>query len=368
MAMALSRPAADDFALAMDHPAVEQLDADGAHSIASDATQAEIDVAKVQGGPAANGAAPQGATASASQNAATLGADEVLAKQSSQSPASTGAKSLDSAAQSTQARPTRFTTLEEEEAIRRAQQQRSWLLLAGQLAVTVAVLGAIGWIAWYLSRPPSADALYSTVMSRIEADETGSLVRVENEVNDFIKRFPDDPRVNQFKEFKDRIELNKLERTLERRARGNASAMPALLPAEQLYLRATSAADSDPDHALKLLESLVNLYGPAEPARDPNVPRHATRKDSNTDAGARAADVVLLAERRMKTLRADLEHLREKDLAMLNERLAVAEKLEKTEADRAAGIYKAIIDLHHDDPWAEAIVTKARTRLAELKK
>src|SRR5262245_52341412 len=262
MAMALSRPAADDFALAMDHPA-ERLEADGGPSIASDATQAEIDVAKLQSGQQADGDAPRGVTAPASQNAATLAADEILAKPPSQPPQSTDAKTADPAAQPTLARPTRFTTIEEEEAIRRAQQQRSWLLLAGQLAATVAVLGTIGWIAWHLSRPPSADTLYSTVMSRIEADETGSLVRVENEVNDFIKRFPDDPRVSQFEDFKERIELNKLERTLERRARGNATAMPVLLPAEQLYLRAVSASDSDPDKALGLLESLVNLYGPA---------------------------------------------------------------------------------------------------------
>lgn len=367
MAMALSRPAADDFELPMDHPGAERLGANGAALLASDATQAEIDVAKPQAGSGAKGASPRDLTASASQNAATLGADEVLAKQASSSSASADAKVADSGGPAALARPTRFTTVEEEEAIRRAQQQRSWLLLAGQLAATLAVLGTIGWAAWHLSRPPSADALYSTVMSRIEADETGSLVRVETEVNDFIKRFPNDPRVSQFEEFKDRIELNKLERTLERRARGNATAMPVLLPAEQLYLRAASIADSDPDQALKLLESLMNLYGPAEANDGPEAQR-AAKKDSKIDTARRTADVVQLAERRMKTLRADVDRLREKDLAALNERLAAAEKLEQTEADRAMGIYKAIIDLHHDDAWAEAVVTKARTRLTEMKK
>jgi serine/threonine-protein kinase len=367
MAMALSRPAADDFELPMDHGAEERLGANGASLIASDATQAEIEVAKLQDGSGARGAAPRDLTASASQNAATLGADEALAKQASSGAASGGAKTVDLGIPSTLTRPTRFTTVEEEEANRRAQQQRSWLLLAGQLAVTVAILGAIGWAAWHVSRPPSANALYATIMSRIEADETGSLVRVETEVNEFIKRFPNDPRVRQLEEFKDRIELNKLERTLERRSRGNATAMPVLLPAEQLYLRAASVADSDPDQALKLLESLVNLYGPAEPSETTKA-SHAARNEPKVDGTARTAGVVQLAERRMKTLRVDVDRLREKDLAALNERLAVAEKLEKREADRAVGIYKAIIDLHHDDAWAESIVAKARSRMAELKK
>ena len=35
---------------------------------------------------------------------------------------------------------------------------------------------------------------------------------------------------------------------------------------------------------------------------------------------------------------------------------------------QAAAIYQAIIDLHQGDTWAEAIVAKARSRMAELKK
>ncbi len=94
--------------------------------------------------------------------------------------------------------------------------------MAGQLAAIAAVLAAIGGIAWYLSRPPSADKLYHSVISRIDSDEGGSLVRVENEVNDFIARYPEDPRVGQFERYKERIELDKLERKLQRKSRETA--------------------------------------------------------------------------------------------------------------------------------------------------
>ena len=168
-------------------------------------------------------------TSPASQNAATLAADEVLAKQASQIAGSTIAPNADALRQAALNRPTRFTTVEEEEALRRAQQQRSWLVMAGQLAATVAVLGMIGAIAWHLSRPPRRTSLYASVMSRVESDEGGSLLRVENEVNDFIARFPDDPRVDQFERYKERIELDKLERKLQRKTRGSAATDPTLL-------------------------------------------------------------------------------------------------------------------------------------------
>jgi hypothetical protein len=63
-----------------------------------------------------------------------------------------------------------------------------------------------------------------------------------------------------------------------------------------------------------------------------------------------------------------LNRQRQSELASLNERLSVAEKLAPTDASRAAAIYQAIIDLHQSDKWAESVVARARSRLAELKK
>jgi serine/threonine-protein kinase len=368
MAMALSRPASDDFALAGDHPHNDQAADDAIQSLAIDATHAESDGAKSQNDRDAKDHAVRSATSPASQNAATLAAEEVLAKQASQPLGSSVAPSADSLRQAVLNRPTRFTTVEEEEALHRAQQQRSWLMMAGQLAATAVVLGTIGGIAWHLSRPPSADKLYASVMWRIDSDEGGSLIRVENEVNDFIARYPQDPRTGQFERYKERIELDKLEHKLQRKARGNAALDPSLLPPEQLYLRAAGMADSAPDKALALLESMVNLYGAADSADTSAVQGPAGKKDPGHENVARTADVVQLARRRIETMRADLNRQRERELASLNERLAAAEKLATKDAARAAAIYQAIIDLHQGDSWAESVVAQARSRMAELKK
>jgi hypothetical protein len=240
--------------------------------------------------------------------------------------------------------------------------------MAGQLAATAVVLGTIGGIAWHLSRPPSADKLYASVMSRIDSDEGGSLIRVENEVNDFIERYPQDPRAGQFERYKEQIELDKLEHKLQRKSRGNAAIDPSLLPSEQLYLRAAGIADSAPDKALAMFESMVDLYGATDSADTSAVQGSAGKKDPGRENDARTADVVQLARRRIETMRADLKRQRERELASLNERLGAAEKLATTDAARAAAIYQAIIDLHQDDTWAESVVALARSRLAELKK
>lgn len=368
MVNALSRPASDDFALAGDHPDSDQAADDAIQALSIDATQAESHRSSSQNGREAKDNSFRSATSPASQNAATLGADEVLAKQASQMAGSTIAPNAEALRQAALNRPTRFTTIEEEEALRGAQQQRSWLVMTGQLAATVAVLSAIGAFAWHLSRPPSADTLYESVMSRIDSDEGGSLVRVENEVNDFIARFPEDPRVSQFEGYKERIELNKLERKLQRKTRGSTATVSSLLPAEQLYLRASGMADLEPDKSLMMLESIVNLYGAGDSTESSTTKVAAGKKDPEREAAARTADVVQLAKRRMETIRADWDRQRERELADLNDRLDVAEKLAAKDAGRAAGIYQAIINVHQDDTWAQSVVAKARSRMAELKK
>ena len=368
MAMALSRPAADDFALAGDHPDSAQAAEDANQSLAIETTQVESGEVSPKTSHTSIERSMRSATSPASQNAATLAADEVLSRQVPQFSGSAIVPNANTLRQATLNRPTHFTTVEEEEATRREQQQRSWLLIAGQLVVTAAVLSAIGAIAWHLSRPPSADKLYASVMSRIDSDEGGSLAQVENEVNDFIARYPDDPRVGQFKRYKERIELDKLERKLQRKTRGSAATDPTLLPSEQLYLRAAAMADAAPDSSLAMLESMVNLYGVDSPRGTPAGQSGTSKKGRGNDETARTADVVQLARRRIDTMRLELNRQRQRELTALNERLGAAEKLATTDASRATAIYQAIIDLHQSDKWAESVVARARSRMAELKK
>jgi hypothetical protein len=117
-----------------------------------------------------------------------------------------------------------------------------------------------------------------------------------------------------------------------------------------------------------MLESMVNLYGSIDSANTSSAQGETSKKDARRDDAARTADVVQLAKRRIETMRAEWNRQRERDIADMNDRLALAERLATTDAARAAGIYQAIIDLHQGDTWAESVVAKARTGLAALKK
>ncbi|MCI0335579.1 MAG: serine/threonine protein kinase [Planctomycetes bacterium] len=350
MVIALSRPAADDFALAGEHSPDPHLDSGIAKLHAIEAAQVEGPARSKSVAPAdARSGLPPGM---ATQDAATLAAEDAGVSRQTGGKAPALAAAADGAATQVLERPTRFTTIEEEEARLQAQHQRSWLLIVGQLAALAAVLGGMGAFAVYLSRPPSADELYTIVSDRGDGDDGASLGSVEREINKFLALYPDDPRADKLHRYKQQIELDKLERQLRRQARDSGSADPSLLPAEQLYLRAADLANSSPDEAVTMFQALVDLYGPTAPGKADN------------DVSA----IVELAKQRLASLRADLTKSHERQLAALRERLDVAEKLSKTNPQQASAMYRAIIELYQSNDWAHEIVEPARNRLEELNK
>lgn len=369
LVMALTRPAADDFALASDQSAIDRRNADLHASLSIEATQAEAEPENPHTGEASVASFGRTGRLPSSQDAATMAADESLSKQISRGVSAASLTAPAALPPQPAERPTRFTTLEEDEQLRHAQHQRSWLVVAGQLAGFAAVLAALGGTALYLSRPPTADKLYSSIATRVDGDDDASLGKVENEVHEFLDRYPDDPRANVLRSYNERIELDKLERKLQRQTRGGGAADTSLQPAEQLYLRAINLAPNSPEEALAMLESLVDLYG-ADLNDEPQGARPNTAGNQHPGRGAsdRTADVVQLAKRRIETLRADLARQRKQQLAALDERLAAAERLSTTNPLQAAAMYQAILSLHRSDAWAAKVVDAARSRLAELEK
>lgn len=369
MVNALSRPAADDFALAPESPSPKRLGDVGA-SISSAATQAD------PMNPDTNGI-DQGIPsvdyhASTSQNAMTLSAEESAARANLRSVSIQLLPDQAAPIAPPVERQTRFTTIEEEEAARSAQQQKPRLLIAAQLVTIVAILALVGGGLAYISRPVSADKLYATIMSRVDSDDDASIGKVENEVNDFLERFPEDPRAKELRSYQERVELEKLERKLQRQARGGWAINTTLSPAERLYLEAIGLAATEPEKSLRMLKSLVDLYDidVSQPKDGGAGTRSSAGKKGN---GARAAtdssaDVVRLARLRIESLTSDLNAQHEQQLASLNERLGVAEQLKSTQPEKAAAICRAVVNLHGTDTWAAAAVSRARNLLAAMGK
>jgi hypothetical protein len=226
----------------------------------------------------------------------------------------------------------------------------------------------MGAVTLYLSTPPSADALYRTIVSQGTAQDDASLVSVEEEIEQFLKRFPADPRVAELARIQQRITLDKAERRLQRDARLGGSSSSPPLPVERLYLQAVTTEGMAPDTAISTLQSLVDLYGARAPdaaVEDPSNKHGKLGDEKDTDA--RTDVVVQLASRRLAKLRTELAEQRQAQLASLTERLHTARQLSSTDPTQAAAMYRAIIDLYQHDAWAEPVVTKARHGLEELK-
>jgi hypothetical protein len=260
-----------------------------------------------------------------------------------------------------------FTTLEEEEARRAAERDRPWLLVGAQLAGIVAVLGGLVAFAIYMSRPPSADDLYDTISSQLDGDADTPQLNIEDEVEKFLALYPDDERADEIERHKERLDLDKLERRLYRQVRENGTLDASLLPVEQLYVQSLDARQSAPDEAAAMLQSLIDLYQTAPQLEsDRRPPRSAEGARKAWDDQVRTATVVQLAKRRLAALKDDLAWQRSRELESLRERMSAAQRLADSDPQQAAAMYRAIINLHERDKWADKIVAEARSRLTEL--
>jgi serine/threonine-protein kinase len=213
---------------------------------------------------------------------------------------------------------------------------QTWLLLAGLLAIVAVV--------WYATRPVSADTLHA----RIEARSGDNDAR-EADINDFLKRFPDDSRVAQLRQYQQDIELARQEDRYEKRASGLLrNNLP--LPIERDYVDAIQASRLNLAQGEAKLQAILDLYG------------HRT---GNSDATARC---LTLVTRRLASIREQIQAQAKLRLEFLRGRLQEARDLRARDPARAAEICRAIVVLYGDKPWAAAEVRQAEQLLAELRK
>jgi serine/threonine-protein kinase len=353
---ALSRPASDDFALAGEQPVPDAAD-DPANLLAAELTQLEVEPQPKRAIDSTKKTPDEKPPTTRSQDAITLAADEQLTN--GQSDGAAPANSPPAPAAKTRAladRPARFTTVEEDEMRRRAEAQRSWIVVAVQLVALAAVLAGMVGVAMYLSRPESADELYRTITARRVVADEASVATTEREINEFLERFPSDPRAAKVASFRDEILLDKAERRLQRDARGGSSDRP-LLPVERLYLQAVATEATAPNEAVSMLQSITDLYADQAPAAEVH---------DNVNGQSRVSVVVRLAQRRLAKLQVDIAKERDAQLVEIRERIETASRLVDSAPLRAAAMFRAIIDLYEHDAWAADAVGEARKRLEKL--
>ncbi|MCO6043723.1 serine/threonine protein kinase [Aeoliella sp. ICT_H6.2] len=224
---------------------------------------------------------------------------------------------------------------------------------AAAIGLVAMVLAAV-WLVYQLTRPYDADTLYQIIHAENESPTVDELRSHSGEVDQFVSRFPDDPRADQMREYQDELALDREQRRFEAIARGRGDDR-GLLTAERLYLSALQKAERDPRQAAAELTSLVGLFGSgdldAEPAEQDRI-----------------AAVVELARRRLEKLDLVVARQSDIDLATISARLDAAEQLQGQDAEQAKAICNAVIQLYHDQPWAADMVDRAEHLLEEMQK
>lgn len=217
------------------------------------------------------------------------------------------------------------------------------LLQAGALLLSLLmVLGAF----WYFFQPLSADALHRRIETALdgEGNRIDRLRAVEAEINDFLKRFPDDPRSEPLQRYREELELDRLERRLIS-YRGDLETMS---PVERAYVEAINYARIEPERGMSRLRALLDL--------------HATDQAGDD----RTEQIVKLAQRRLRQLEAQLDKYVGAETIWLRTRLDEADAVAEERPRQAAAVYRGVTQRYADKPWAAPFVRRAQAALEAL--
>ncbi len=240
----------------------------------------------------------------------------------------------------------RFIVVGEDELDQAVEEPTHHPIISFQTWALASALLTLGLIAWWFLRPPTADALFDRISTHASDKSLESLLLAEPDINDFLLRFSGDIRAGQLREYAREIDLYRLEKTFDRRVRGQESAK-GLSPIEQLYLEAITIARYDPVRGMAKLQAIVDLN---------NQPG---------DNAGPAGQCLTLAKRKLAQLQHQVKKNASDQLIALKERLQAADAMRAGDPETAQAMYRAVVELYSEKPWAAEAVALARKALNE---
>jgi serine/threonine-protein kinase len=238
-------------------------------------------------------------------------------------------------------KPNRFITVHEEELDQLDEEEPARAMISLPTWVLAAALVMMGLTAWYLLRPPSADALYDRIAS-VTADHTvDAYESAEKDIREFLLRYSNDSRAERLREYINEIDLSQRERRFERLAKGLVTT-ETLLPVESDYLEAINYARLNPELGIARLQALVDLY------------------EHRSDTSGPTGQCIELARRRIAQLQEQLQRSSPDHLALILDRLDKADALEPADPQRARAMRQAVLVLYDGKPWASEALQRAK--------
>ncbi len=236
----------------------------------------------------------------------------------------------------------RFTRVEDTDVLERRQHNN---VISPQTMMLVVALLILGFGAWYVLQPVSAETLYQRIAQAAASDQMNDLVAVSPDIDRFMAQFPRDPRIPELRKYQAEIEMVRTQRRLQRKLRTDR-VEEILSPIERAYAEAISIIERDPVRGLDKLEALIALFSDGQ---------------TRTDAEKQCLE---LARRQITKLTTAVEDMENRDLAEIKQQLNRADSLAPASPDEAVRIWRSLLELYGDKRWAQPSLEKARQAVA----
>ncbi len=246
-------------------------------------------------------------------------------------------------------RPKHFTKVTDEIKRRPGRLPTLSVLAAG--AALIVLVASLGGMVWQLTQPYDVDALYQAIRPEASEPDVDHLRDVTDRIDEFLLRFPGDPRAVEVEAYRQELDLDRLERrfaALARRRVGNEK----LLTAERLYLTAIDIAENEPEKSEAKLDHLISLFS-------------APSSNRLDDSAQRVKACLELARRQRDQLRTRIVAQQKQDLEVLGHQLEAARALHADDPATAKATGLAVVALYRSKPWAEERVREAKSLLAK---
>jgi serine/threonine-protein kinase len=255
----------------------------------------------------------------------------------------------------TETKPTgHFVPVSREELGKAEIEESKPAIISLQTCALAAGLLLVGLTVWYFLHPPTADSLYRRIAARTEDGKIDSIIQAEDDIRAYLEQYPGeqypgDPRASKLRKYQHEIELDKLQRNFDSIYKGFTDA-ENLLPIERAYLEALGYQHFSTEQCIAKLQALVDLYQNSAETAGPTV------------------DCLTLARRRLQQLKKNVEEFAPEQLDIIEKHLDQADTLLATDPKRSQSMYRAVIELYSDKPWAADAVRRAQSALDKVKR
>ncbi len=154
--------------------------------------------------------------------------------------------------------PNRFITVEE---VDRIEASKSSLNLARALqssGIALALIAIIG-TGLFLLKPDTADNLYHSIQTSIQTSGTSDLRPLSPKIEEFIKYYATDSRIEKIKSYAKQLDLQQIKRRIDRHTFFTLL-NSEMLPIEYHYLTAVQISKKSPLESIVRLKALTSLY------------------------------------------------------------------------------------------------------------